>query len=82
MQLYNITDEQFDTWFDSKPSRGELEEAFVMIKAKRDCLWQEGHDDSYYRDRYDRDARYAERIRRIMHALHAELIVNANRTCC
>lgn len=69
MELYRTTDADFDLWLDSQPEDQELLNALVILNGKRNALWEPGHIDSYYRDRYERDARYVRRMRRIKQRL-------------
>lgn len=65
MQLYSITDEQFDSWIESQPTERELREAIGVLEAKRHALWDPTNDhDRFYRDRYERNDRYTARIQR------------------
>lgn len=63
MQLYSTTDEKFDEWITSDPTQEDLFEALMVIEAKRAALWTAGTEDSYHRDRYERDAKYVVRLR-------------------
>jgi hypothetical protein len=68
-QLYTITEDQFNAWLNSNPGEADLREALYVTEAKRNALFTPGHVDSYHHDRYDRDARYVERIRLIKAAI-------------
>jgi hypothetical protein len=69
MQLYSITEQDFERWIESGPSEDELREAYFVLEAKRSALWSPNTDDSYFRDRFDRDTRYVKRLVRIKQAL-------------
>lgn len=63
MQLYHVDEMEFQNWLTSPlTSARDLDEAISVMKAKQALLWEDGADDSYYRDRYERDARYTKRI--------------------
>lgn len=70
-QLYRTTDEEFNEWLDSNPSEDDLREALLVLEAKKASLWDAGELDSYHRDRYERDATYMSRLRRVKAALTA-----------
>lgn len=61
-QLYATTNEAFTAWLDSDPTENELLDAFIILRQKQANLWTPGHDDSYYRDRYERHDSYSNRI--------------------
>lgn len=69
MQLYKITEQDFNDWIESSPSEDELREAMYVLEAKKSALFTPGHDDSYLRDRFEREARYIGRLVRIKEAL-------------
>ena len=63
MQLYSITDDEFSVWIkDPGTTLDDLYEARSVLAAKQAALWKQGHHDSYYRDRYERDERYTKRL--------------------
>lgn len=62
-QLYTITDDQFQTWLDDPDTTmDDMIDAIFVLKGKQESLFQEGHTDSYHRDRYERHERYNRRI--------------------
>lgn len=69
MRPYTISDSDFAAWLDSGPSEDELREAIVVLTAKQEFLWEPGHHDSYYRDRFERHERYERRISLVRGAL-------------
>lgn len=70
MQLYHITDQEFSEWLEAPTTYVEdMVEAVAVLRAKRSLLWMPGSQDSYLRDRYERDATYVQRINDVLDAL-------------
>lgn len=68
--LHSTCATDFDVWIsDSDLCETELNEALRILEIKRSNLWTPGHDDSYYRNRYDLDALYVERMNKIKERL-------------
>lgn len=67
--LTHLSPAEFTTWLASNPSEDELRDAYVILETRRAQLWTPGHDDSFRRDRYERDAEYVTQLVRVKWAL-------------
>lgn len=68
-RLYSVTDEEFTAWLESDPTEDELRETYLVLEAKKAALWNPDKNDSYFRDRYERDSDYMKRLLRVKEAL-------------
>jgi hypothetical protein len=67
----DCTDHEFTVWLETAATEDELRDAYLRLETKRAALWTAGHFDSFWRDRYERDARYVKRLVRIKWLLAA-----------
>jgi hypothetical protein len=63
------TDTDFAEWLAASPTEDDLRDAYIRLEARRAGLWNPGSLDSFRRDRYERDARYVQRLVHIKWAL-------------
>ena len=65
----DATDEEFEKWFECDIEETYLIIALAGLELRHHNLFTPGTTESYYRDRYERDARYIARIVRIKQRL-------------